>query len=217
MADYRLYGFAESGNAYKPALMLELCKADWECVHVDFFKGAARSPEFLEVNPMGEAPVLEGPAGPDGKRPRLTQSGAILTRLARELKQFGGATPEEDDEILRWILWDNHKLTNFTAAHRFMVRFAPEKVRNPDVIAFLDGRRKAAMKVLEAQLTKQDWVAMPDRATIADLSCCGYMFWLDQNGDSEAAYPAVSAWLNRIRALPGWKPPEALMKPAFAG
>jgi glutathione S-transferase len=159
--------------------------------------------------------VLEGPAGPDGKRPVLTQSGAILTRLARDLGRFGGATPEEGDEILRWILWDNHKLTNFTATHRFLTNFAPEKVRNPDVIGFLDGRRRAAMKVLEGRLTQQDWVALPDRPTIADLSCCGYMFWLDQNGDSAQAYPAVSAWLDRIRALPGWQAPEALMKPAF--
>lgn len=217
MADYRLYGFAESGNAYKPALMLELCGADWEYVHVDFFSGAARSPEFLEINPMGEAPVLEGPEGPDGKRPSLTQSGAILTRLARTFGKFGGDTPEEDDEILRWILWDNHKLTNFTATHRFLVQFAPEKVRNPDVIAFLDGRRKAAMKVLEGRLSSQNWVALPDRPTIADISCCGYMFWLEQNGDSEAAYPAVSAWLDRLRALPGWKSAEEIMKPAFPG
>lgn len=215
MAEYRLHGFAESGNAYKAAIMLELCGANWEPVFVDFFKGAARSPDFLALNPMGEAPVLECPT-PGGATPqRLTQSGVILKRLARVFGKYGPETPEEDEEILRWILWDNHKLTAFTATHRFLTNFAPEKVRNPDVIAFLDGRRRAAMKVLEGQLTRQDWVALPHRMTIADLSCCGYMFWLEQNGDREENYPAVSRWLHRLRETPGWKPAEALLEPAY--
>ena len=46
MAEYKLHCFAQSGNAYKVALALELAGADWEPVWVDFFKGGTRSPEF---------------------------------------------------------------------------------------------------------------------------------------------------------------------------
>ena len=71
MAEYRLYCFAESGNAYKVALMLELCGLDWEARKVDFFGGETRTPEYRRtVNEMGEVPVLE-----HGDR-HLTQSGA---------------------------------------------------------------------------------------------------------------------------------------------
>ena len=59
MAEYKLHCFAQSGNAYKVALMLELAGADWEPVWVDFFHGATRTPEYLELNEMGEVPVLE--------------------------------------------------------------------------------------------------------------------------------------------------------------
>jgi hypothetical protein len=69
MAEYRLHCFAQSGNAYKAALMLNLCGADWEPVFVDFFNGATRTPEFRELNEMGEVPVLEF------EGTRLTQSG----------------------------------------------------------------------------------------------------------------------------------------------
>jgi glutathione S-transferase len=77
MASYQLYCFGESGNAYKAALMLELCKADWQPVFVNYFKGQTRTPEYRsEINEMGEVPVLV-----DGAR-KLTQSGVILDYLA---------------------------------------------------------------------------------------------------------------------------------------
>ena len=39
MPEYQLYCFAQSGNAYRAALMLNLIGADWQPVYVDFFKG----------------------------------------------------------------------------------------------------------------------------------------------------------------------------------
>ncbi len=45
LAEYRLYCFAQSGNAYKAALMLKLCGADWEARFVDYFGGETRTPE----------------------------------------------------------------------------------------------------------------------------------------------------------------------------
>jgi glutathione S-transferase len=44
-----------------------------------------------------------------------------------------------------------------------------------------------------------------DAPTIADFALCGYMFWPEQ---AQVGYPPrVSAWLDRIRALPGWRHP----------
>src|SRR5262245_14525486 len=73
-AEYQLYCFAQSGNAYRAALMLNLIGADWQPVFVDFFKGETRTPKFrTEVSEMGEVPVLA-----HGTR-KLSQSGVILT------------------------------------------------------------------------------------------------------------------------------------------
>lgn len=208
---YRLHGLAQSGNCYKVSLFLTLVGAEWEPVLVDIYAGQARTPEFLALNPMGEVPVLQTPTGPDGRREVLTQTGAILTRLARDVGRFGGESPAEQDEILRWLLWDNHKLTHFTAAQRFMANFLPEAQRDPTLLAFFDGRRRVAMKILEGRLGAQEWVALPNRPTIADLSCCAYLFWLEMVGDAEANWPATARWLDRIRALPGWAPAATLL------
>ena len=89
MAEYQLFCFAQSGNAYRAALMLNLIRADWEPVWVDFFNGETRSPQYrANVNEMGEVPVL----GHQGKK--LSQSGVILTYLADRSGQF---RPEGED------------------------------------------------------------------------------------------------------------------------
>src|SRR5688500_5996911 len=104
--DFTLYCFAQSGNAYKAALMLNLCGADWEPRFVDYFNGETRTPTYrAEVNEMGEVPVLEH----GGKR--FTQSGVILDYLAQRFGRFGWSNDDDRREILRWTLFDNHKLT----------------------------------------------------------------------------------------------------------
>jgi glutathione S-transferase len=198
--EFKLYCFAQSGNAYKAALMLNLCGATWEPRFVDFFNGETRTPEYrANINEMGEVPVLEH----NGKR--LSQSGAILHYLAEHLGKFQG---EDRMEVLRWILWDNHKLTSYIATLRYMVTLA--KVGEPQVHEFLRGRVKGSLVILDLHLKKSPFVAGKE-PSIADLSLCGYLYWPDEFGVSWAEFPAVGAWLERIRKLPGWAHPYELM------
>lgn len=202
MAEYTLYCFAQSGNAYKPALMLNLCGADWQPRFVDFFNGETRTPAYREINVMGEVPVLEH----DGRR--LSQSGVILDYLASRLGRFGWRDDDERREILRWILFDNHKLTSYVATLRFMLQFA--RTGETPVTEWLRGRANSALKVLDAHLSGRRF-AVGDAPTIADLSMCGYLYWFDEFGIDQGTFPAVGAWLQRIRALPGWVHPYELM------
>ena len=202
MAEYRLYCFAQSGNSYKAALLLSLCGADWEARFVDFFGGETRRPEYRSINEMGEAPVLE-----HGER-RLSQSGVILDYLAARFQRFNWDNEDERREVLRWILWDNHKLTSYIATLRYMVHLA--KVGEPQVHEFLRGRVKTSLGILDAHLAKSRF-AVGDRPTIADLSMCGYLYWPDEFGVSWSDYPHIESWLERIRALPGWVHPYELM------
>jgi len=204
----RLYCFGESGNAYKVALMLTLTGTEWQPVFVDFFKGEARSPAFRAINPMGEVPVLEM----DGRT--FSQSAVMLHHLARVTGRFGWMNDEEDDEILRWLMWDNHKLSTQVGTTRFLMNFlAPDK-RPAEAIAFLQGRLKAAYTVLNDHLATRDWV-VGGRATIADLSLCSYLYYPEPFGFARADWPHIDRWLDRIAALPGWKHPYDLMQRAL--
>lgn len=203
MAEYTLYCFAQSGNAYKPALMLALCGADWAPRWVDFFNGETRTPGYRSnVNAMGEVPVLEH------RGRRLSQSGVILDYLSATLGRYGWNDEDERREIMRWILWDNHKLTANIATLRFFVQFM--KTGETPVTEFLRGRVKSALGILEKHLAAQPY-AVGGSLTIADLSLCGYLYWPEEFGVSWAEWPSIGAWLERIRSEPGWVHPYQLM------
>jgi len=198
--EYTLYCFAQSGNAYKAALMLNLCGAKWAPRFVDFFNGETRSDEYrARVNEMGEVPVLDH----GGKL--FSQSGVILHYLAEHFRKFQG---EDRLEVLRWMLWDNHKLTSYIATLRFFVQFM--KTGETPVTEFLRGRIKGSLGILDKHLSKSDF-AVGNAPSIADFSMCGYLYWPEEFGFSWSDYPRVGAWLERIRKLPGWVHPYQLM------
>jgi len=202
MAEYLLYGFAQSGNSYKPALYLELAGADWKPRFVDYFNGETRTPEYRKINVMGEAPVLE-----HGKV-RLSQSGAILDYLVERFGRYGWKDDVERREILRWLLWDNHKLTGYTGTYRFLRVLAP----NPDkaVVEEFGKRAQTAWKVLDTHLAGSKYI-VGGRLSIADLSACGYLFFEDELGVDWNQYPGIRDWLARIRAEPRWRHPYELL------
>ncbi len=207
MAEYQLYCFAQSGNAYRAALMLNLIGADWEPVWIDFFAGGAtRKPEYREqVNEMGEVPVLVH----GGKK--LTQSGVILTYLANHSGKFKPQGEDEELESLRWIIFDNQKVNGFLGPFRFLKNFAP-KQPDPAVMTFMKGRIDGALAIVNKRLTGRQFLAS-DKPTIADISMTGYLYYPAEEFGFDIAkeHPAIAAWLERMKALPGWKHPYDLM------
>jgi len=206
MAEYQLYCFAQSGNAYRAALMLNLVGADWQPIFVDFFNGETRTAEYRStVNEMGEAPVLVHGAK------KLSQSGVILLYLA---DRFGKLLPPGEAirlEALRWIIFDNQKLNGLLAPYRFLHSLAKPK-GDPAVLAFLKGRIDNALGILDKRLAPRAYVLGPE-PTIADLSLVGYLYYPPEEFgfDMAADYRNIGAWLERIKALPGWAHPYDLM------
>ena len=199
-----LYCFGESGNAYKCALALRLAGVDWQPRYVDFFNGEARGAAFLALNPMGEVPVLV-----DGGRV-ITQSGVILRHIAGVTGRFGGADEAEAAEVLRWILWDNHKFSSQIGTARFLMNFLPPEKRPAEVISFHQARLRGVYAVLDRYLATRDWVA-DSAPTIADFACCSYLYYPEPFGFDRRDWPGIGRWLDRISALPGWKHPYDLM------
>ena len=207
MAEYRLYCFAQSGNAYKAALMLSLCGADWEARFVDFFNGETRTPEFRQINEMGEVPVLEHRrrAEPVGRDPRLPGGPVRPLRLADE---------DERREILRWLLWDNHKLTSYIGTLRFLTRFM--RTGETPVTEFLRGRVQGALGVLDRHLERREF-AVGGRPTIADLSMCGYLFWPTSSASAGPTTPRSAPGSRASRLCPAGSTPIADAGPSAAG
>ena len=125
--------------------MLTLCGQSFEPVWTDFGGGVTRTAEWRQnVNPMGEIPVLEV----DGER--LTQTAPILLKLAKDYGKFGATTEREHFELLRWLFWDNHKLTGYMATYRYQRTFTPSS--DPKVLNYVRRRLDDFLSILERHL-----------------------------------------------------------------
>jgi len=206
MAEYQLSCFAQSGNAYRAALMLNLIGADWQPIFVDFFNGETRTAAYRSsINEMGEAPVLV-----HGTR-KLSQSGVILLYLAERSEKF---LPRGDDarlEALRWMIFDNQKLGGSLGPYRFQRIFA-KPPGHPVVLEFLKSRIDGALAIVDKHLSRSAFV-LGAEPTIADLSLTSYLYYPPEEFgfDIGAQYKNIGAWLGRIKKLPGWAHPYDLM------
>jgi glutathione S-transferase len=207
MPDYQLYCFAQSGNCYRAALMLNLIGAKWEPIWIDFFgSGVQRTPDYREgVNEMGEVPVLV-----HGDK-KLTQSGVILTYLSDLTGKFKPQGEDERLEALRWIIFDNQKVNGFLGPFRFLKNFA-KPTGDRAVLAFMKGRFDSALAIVNKRLTGRQFL-VSDKPTIADVSMTAYLYYPAEEFGFDIAkdHPAIGAWLDRMKALPSWKHPYDLM------
>jgi glutathione S-transferase len=141
---------------------------------------------------------------------RHTQTAPILLRLAERYGRFGGRDDDERFEILRWLFWDNHKLTCYMATYRFLRAFTSSP--DPNVLAFMRKRLDDYLGIIERHFQDRLFVA-GNLPTIADLSMIAYLsFPSDETGyDLATSHPAVQAWLARVAAIPGWRAPYDLL------
>ena len=205
MPRYQLHYFPESGNSYKLALMLTLCEQSFEPIWTDFGSRVTWTAEWRRtVNPMGEIPVLEE----DGEK--LTQTGPILLRLAERHLSYGGLSEAERFDVMRWLFWDNQKLSAHMATYRFMRTFS--RGADPAVLGFMRSRIDDFLGIVEREVAGRAFI-VGERATVADFSMCAYLSYPpDETGYQLAdSHPAVQAWLGRIAGLPGWRSPYDLL------
>lgn len=189
-----LYGFGHSGHSYKVASYLQLANLHFEARYVDFFHGGTRSPEFLQLNPMGEAPIY------CENDQIYTQSGMILLHLVQQTGHFATSNWQE---LQRWLLWDAHKGSSQWAMARFMNNFFPEEKRNADVVAFLLSRSQASILTLENHLSTRDFM-IDNQFSLIDIVLSAYLFFPEEFGWQKEKTPAIIQWLERIRNQPRW-------------
>ena len=134
----------------------------------------------------------------------------ILDYLAESLGQFGPADAAERREILRWLLWDNHKLTSYTATYRFLRTFAKDPI--PPCSTVFRKRAEAAWSVLDAHLAGRRYV-VDDRLTIADLSLVRLpVLRPTRSASTGSSYPRHSSTGSRgYNREPRWVHPYELM------
>lgn len=201
MTDYVLFGHRESGHSYKVKLALTLLGLPHDYREVEvFLPRAERRADWRAVSRFGEIPVLVV----DGKP--IVQSNAILLHLARTHGALGWEV--DPDRLTEWMFWEANRIGISLPNLRYALLWEPDT--EPKVLDWLRERMLSDLMRLEGELTERPFL-MGEAVSAADLTCCGYLFFAGQAGVDLADWPRLAAWLDRIRALPGWKHPYDLM------
>lgn len=195
-----LYGHPESGHSYKVKLALTLLGIEHEYREVDLAAPRAeRRADWRAVSRFGEVPVLVTEGRP------LVQSDAILLHLARATGRLGWEI--DPDRLTEWLFWEANRIGTSLPNLRWHLKWGP---RAEAVEVWLRDRLEADLERLDGELTDCPFL-MGAAVSAADIACCGYLFFADQIGLDLGPWPALAAWLDRIRALPGWKHPYDLL------
>ena len=196
-----LHQIQVSGNCYKVRLAARQLGVPLRLKDYPLHGGDTRRPDFLAKNPNGRVPMLELD---DGRH--LPESGAILWYLSE-----GTALQPADKwaraEMLQWMFFEQYSHEPYIAVARFWIAFAPkdELEKKRALIPEWHARGNAALGVMETHLSKTDWFA-GGRYSIADIALYAYTHCAADGGFDLALYPAVSRWLARVAATPGYVP-----------
>lgn len=195
-----LYGMRESGNSYKPRLLMAKLGLPFRHAETSAMDGTTRKSPFLAKNPNGRVPLLELE---DGRF--LAESNAILLYLGENTRflpadAFGRAL------VYQWLFFEQYSHEPFIAVRRAILKY-PERAadRTPERLASTLKGGEAALGVMEGQLARTPFLA-GDALTLADIALYAYTHEAEAGGFDLAKYPAVSAWLERVRADPGHVP-----------
>ena len=192
----RLHDYAASGNCYKVRLLLALLELKYKQVPVDIFAGDTLTPEFAQLNPLRETPVLELDFGET-----IAQSNAILWYLA-DGTSYLPADRLARARVVQWLSFEQERVMPGLGGTRFL-RATGRAALDPAADAARFATGLGTLRVLDDHLAEREFL-VGDRCSIADLSVFGYACVADQAGFDLASFPGVVAWLERVRALPGF-------------
>lgn len=194
---YKVYGDYNSGNCYKIKLMLNLLGTQYEWVPVDILKGETETEAFLAKNPNGKIPVLELEDGTC-----LWESNAILNFLA-EGTPYLLTEPRLRTQMLQWQFFEQYSHEPTLAVARFIQFYLGMPEERMEEYHSLHRRGNKALKVMEQQLLRTPFL-VGDNFSIADIALYAYTHVADQGGFDLAQFPAIQAWLTRVKQQPGY-------------
>jgi glutathione S-transferase len=199
-----IYGMTDSGNCYKPRLLLAKLGRPFRHVETDSLNGSTRRPEFLAKNPNGKVPLMELE---DGRL--LAESNAILLYLAEGTRFLPGDSYRRG-LVYQWLFFEQYSHEPYVAVRRALLKY-PERAKEatPERLASTLAGGKKALAVMEDQLGRTSFLA-GDTISVADIALYAYTHDTGLYGFEMASYPALAAWLERVSADEGHVPIEWL-------
>ena len=190
----KIYHTELSGNCHKVRLMSALLGVEYELILINMLNGEHKSPQFLQLNPLGQIPVVVD------NDIILRDSQAIIVYLARKYGDESWLPLEAQSmaKVMQWLSFAAHEINNSVFIARLYFRF------NMDVDwKSAQEKGKQVLQIMNEHLQNRDWLEL-NRPTIADIACYPYVGLAPEGKVSLDDYPNVIAWIERIKQLPGY-------------
>jgi glutathione S-transferase len=196
----RLYDYLASGNGYKVRLLLTQLAIPFERIELNITKGETRTPEFLRKFPNGRIPAIELD---DGKM--LFESNAIISYFADGTPLLP-ADRFERAQVFQWLFFEQYSHEPYIASVRYLVIHPDvQDPRRAILDILMRPRGYDALGVMEGHLQSREWF-VGERYSIADIALYAYTHVADEGGFDLANYPAIRAWLQRVKSQPRYIP-----------
>jgi glutathione S-transferase len=194
-----LYDSRLSGNGWKVRLLLSHLGTPYTRQVLNLAEGAGRTPEFLRLNPLARVPVLVLDDGTP-----ISESNAILCYLAQGTPYLPTAKADAA-RVMQWLFFEQFDHARFLSRPRFLVSIAKAEDKFADEIEYLRQIGQKALAAMEAQLARTPFIT-GNQYTIADTSLYPYTSMAGMGGYKLESFPAIGAWLERVRSQPGFIP-----------
>ncbi len=195
-----IYGMTDSGNCYKPRLLMAKLGRPFRHVEVSSNDGGTRSEAFTAKNPNAMVPLLEFD---DGRL--LAESNAMLLHLG-EGTRFLPKDAYERALAYQWLFFEQYSHEPYIAVRRALLTFPNRKKdATPERLQVTLERGNKALRVMEKRLGETPFFA-GQSLSVADIALYAYTHVAGEGGFDLGDYPAVGAWLKRVESDPGHVP-----------
>lgn len=194
-----LFDYLDSGNGYKARLLLAQLGLAYRWTELDLDAGETRKPPFLQRNPNGRIPTLELDDGTN-----LAESNAILWYLA-EGTPFVPGDRLGRAQALQWMFFEQYSHEPYIAVARFILRYLPPDAPRRAEMPRLQERGNQALAVMEQHLRREPFFAA-GQYSVADIALFAYTHCAGDYGFDMKRYPAINAWLDRVKSQPRFVP-----------
>ncbi|MCB8836516.1 glutathione S-transferase family protein [Aurantimonas sp. VKM B-3413] len=195
-----LYGMTDSGNCYKPRLLMALTGRPFRHVEVSAHDGTTRSAEWLAKNPNGQVPLMELE---DGRL--LPESDAMLCYLGAGTV-FDRSEPFERAAMLRWMFFEQNSHEGAVAVRRALTVYPSRRAAaTPERMALTLASGTSALTVMDTHLGREPFFG-GNTPSLADIALYPYTATAEEGGFDLEPLGKLRAWLMRIESLPGFRP-----------
>lgn len=185
-------------NGDKIHIMLEETGLAYRALPINIGAGEQHRDTYRRVNPNGKIPALVDHDGPGGKEVVVFESGAILVYLAEKSGKFLPQDTQGRFEALQWVMFQMSGIGPMFGQLFHFKNAAPEQITY--AIERYDNEVRRLLGVLERQLASREYLA--GEYSIADMASYPWVRVYKAFGISEADFPNVQKWVDRVAARP---------------